>query len=131
MSQPLPDSPEQVGSYRVLQEFRSREASVRIIEMNYPDAVIAPHVHLRSNQSYLAISGSIIVTVSGIEHTIGPYEIVNLPIGEIHSARPVDGTAILANISVPPIAPDDQRPTPPDVTRNDLELPTIGTDFDD
>ena len=126
LSRPAP-----VGRYEVLQDAEGSEASVRVIKIANADFGVDPHVHMRSSQIYIALAGKVVINVEGVETVLEPYQTLNVAIGVLHSARAIDGVAVVANISVPPLGADDQLPRSPEIRRSDFDLPTIGSDFDD
>lgn len=128
---PTPTRPTPVGNYEVLQDFESVDASIRVIEMGDSSHTVGPHVHLHSTQTYLALEGTVSVTVDGVETVIRPYECVHVPVGARHATRPVGGRAVIANISVPPLRVDDQLAAAPASAPHDLVLPSDEMDVDD
>ncbi|MCL6644628.1 MAG: cupin domain-containing protein [Dehalococcoidia bacterium] len=111
--------PTPVGLYHLLTDFECPAASVRVIRMRGEGDAVGSHVHRRSMQMYLAISGSVVVEVDGVETVLKPYEVLAVWPGSVHRASPLDGEAVVANISIPPLGADDQVavttvPEPPD-----------------
>lgn len=102
--------PQRVGAYEVLQDIESAAQSVRVIRMSGADSAVRAHVHHRSAQTYLVVRGRVAIEVDGVESIVEPYGAVAVPPGVAHLARPVGGPADVVNISVPPLAPDDQTP---------------------
>ncbi len=101
--------PPQVGVYDLLQDFESPAVSVRVLRVSSRQA-IHEHVHRRSMQIYVALEGQVAVDCDGVETTIEPYQTVTVWPGTIHGARAAVGTAVVMNISVPPLGADDQVP---------------------
>jgi mannose-6-phosphate isomerase-like protein (cupin superfamily) len=101
---------EAVGRYELLQDYSGPQMSIRILRLRGGEESVQRHVHYRSAQVYVAILGRVVVERDGEETVIEPYETAEVPPGTIHGARPLDDEAIVANISVPPLAPDDQIP---------------------
>ena len=102
--------PAPVGIYELLQDFECGGASVRIMRLSGTAAAVKPHLHHRSMQIYVAIEGTSIIDTDGAETALSPYEVLEVPPGQLHSARPASGSSILVNISIPPLAADDQIP---------------------
>lgn len=101
---------EAVGRYELLQEYSGPQMSIRILRLRRGEESVQRHVHHRSAQVYVALAGRVLVERDGEETIIEPYETAEVPPGTVHGARPMDEEAIVANISVPPLAPDDQIP---------------------
>ncbi len=120
--------PEPVGNYDVLQDHEVRDASIRVIRMENTAEAVEPHLHHLSQQVYVALEGRAVIVVDGVEHTVEPYGSVTVPRGSVHTARPEGGTAVVMNISLPPLRADDQAPLP---GGSDLNLPSDLSDVDD
>lgn len=90
---------------------------------------VGSHVHRRSMQLYVALEGSVVVEVDGVETVLKPYEVLAVWPGSVHRASPLDGEAVVANISIPPLGADDQVPVPTAPNPADLRLPR-GADAD-
>ncbi|GBD23514.1 hypothetical protein HRbin29_01180 [bacterium HR29] len=101
---------EAVGRYELLQDYSGAQMSIRILRLRGGEESVQRHVHNRSAQVYVALVGRLLVERDGEETIIEPYETAEVPPGTVHGARPLDEEAIVANISVPPLAPDDQIP---------------------
>lgn len=101
---------EAVGRYELLQDYSGPYMSIRILRLRGGEEAVQRHVHHRSAQVYVALSGRVVVEHDGEETIIEPYQTFEVPPEVIHGARPVDDEAIVANISVPPLAADDQIP---------------------
>lgn len=128
----MPESrPKPVGSYQVLQDFVSPQASVRVIRMRGEANSIETHVHAKSAQIYVAIDGRIGIYRDGVEEVLEPYAALVVPAGRVHGARPLDGAAILINISVPPLAANDQSPLGITDHPADFRLPSTEAQVDD
>ena len=102
-----PSRPPQVGIYEILQDFECPAASVRVFRVHSGEAVLE-HVHRRSMQIYVALEGEALVDCDGVETRIHPYETVTVWPGTIHGVHAATGTAVVMNISVPPLGNDDQ-----------------------
>jgi mannose-6-phosphate isomerase-like protein (cupin superfamily) len=123
--------PRNVGQYELLRDFANSAASVRILRMNDETREVVPHLHHRSAQIYVVLSGKAAIEIDGVEHILGMNEIVSVPVRSLHSARPVDGPAVLMNISVPPLAVYDQAPALAAHEASDLRIPREGADVED
>jgi mannose-6-phosphate isomerase-like protein (cupin superfamily) len=123
--------PQPVGAYEVIQDFENSSMSIRVIRMAAEAMAINAHVHQRSAQVYVALSGSVRIECDGVETVLRPYDVLSVPIGSLHRAHPVDGAAIVMNISVPPLAANDQAPATSFVETSDMRLPRNGSDVDD
>jgi mannose-6-phosphate isomerase-like protein (cupin superfamily) len=111
--------PTPVGLYHLLTDFECPAASVRVIRMSGEGDAVGSHVHRRSMQMYLAIEGSVVVEIDGVETVLRPYDVLPVWPGSVHRASPLGGEAVVANISIPPLGADDQVPVaqvpePPD-----------------
>lgn len=102
--------PAPVGVYELLQDFECEGASVRILRLSGTASSVEPHLHHRSLQIYVAIEGTSLIDTDGVETAMSPYDVLEVPRGRLHSARPASGSSILVNISIPPLAADDQVP---------------------
>jgi mannose-6-phosphate isomerase-like protein (cupin superfamily) len=71
---------------------------------------IVRHVHQRSEQVYLVLEGEVEIMKGDSVLQLGAYDVAVIPAGVPHGARPLGARAVIANISVPPLAADDQRP---------------------
>lgn len=106
--------PQPVGAYDLLQDFACDEASVRVIELNTMATRVMPHKHEHCAQIYVALEGSTVVSVDGVETILHPYETRRVPAHSAHSAWPAgDAPSVIMNISVPPLRADDQSPLSP------------------
>jgi mannose-6-phosphate isomerase-like protein (cupin superfamily) len=106
----MADRPQPVGNYEVLKDWEDARTSIRVIAMEGEPERIARHVHQRSEQVYLVLEGEVEIQKGESVLQLGPYDVAVIPIGVPHGARPVGSRAVIANISVPPLAADDQRP---------------------
>jgi mannose-6-phosphate isomerase-like protein (cupin superfamily) len=122
--------PPKVGAYELLEDFEAQDASIRVIKMGGGEDV-QPHIHQRCAQIYLAIEGEAVVVCDGVETRLHPYRAVRVPRGSAHGVRPINGPAIVANISVPPLQPDDQVATLPSYETADMRLPGPAGDVED
>jgi len=105
MTQPRPS---RVGNYELLEDFESNDASVRILRMAKSAEAIQPHLHHRSTQIYVALEGQACVERDGHPTTIKPYEVLVIAPDTVHSAYAAGETAVVLNISIPPLTGDDQ-----------------------
>lgn len=113
-----------VGLYQLLQDFSSSEASIRVVRVAAGGHSVEPHVHQLSKQFYVALEGAVIIEVDGVETELTPFQVIPVPRGSMHAARSAGEEAVLLNISVPPLQPDDQVAVHPDIFRADLTLPS-------
>lgn len=121
--------PPKVGQYHLLEDFEAMEVSVRVIRMTGGEDV-EPHIHQRCVQVYVALEGEVVVVCDGVETTLTPYHALRVPRDSAHGVRPVGGgTAVVLNLSVPPLAPDDQVATLPAVETADMRLPRDADDL--
>lgn len=104
--------PVRVGNYDLLEDFETAEATVRVLQMARTGQAIDQHVHERSTQIYVALQGRIRVEVDGAVRELAPYQATTIPAGSAHGAGPIGETAVLMNISIPPLRADDQLPVP-------------------
>lgn len=123
--------PAPVGRYEVLQDFNCPAASVRVLRLARAAEHIDQHVHRRSMQIYLGVEGQARIVVDGVEHLIGPYEALPVWPGSEHGATAGSREATLVNISIPPLAADDQMPVGGAAEPPDLRLPRGGEDVND
>ncbi|MCC7088171.1 MAG: hypothetical protein M9925_00060 [Chloroflexi bacterium] len=122
--------PAPVGLYQILQDFECPTASVRVFRMASTGDSVAGHVHRRSMQIYVALEGSVVIDVDGVETLLEPYGTMAVWAGSQHSATPVGADAVLMNISIPPLAADDQLATHLAHEAPDMVLPHDGGDVD-
>ena len=120
-----------VGVYDLLTDYVGRKMSVRVFRLQPNREQVDRHRHRRSTQVYVALDGTVAIQRDGVETTLSPYEAVEVPPGVIHGARAVGAPAVLMNISVPPLAVDDQAPLYKEPYREDFNLPLDGGDIDD
>jgi mannose-6-phosphate isomerase-like protein (cupin superfamily) len=104
--------PGRVGNYELVEEFESDEASLRILRMEKTDQAIQAHIHRRSMQIYVALQGRVAVDRDGETRRLEPYQAVIIQPETVHAAYPETETAMILNISIPPMAADDQVPVP-------------------
>ncbi len=102
--------PVPVGNYSLLEDYECPSASVRVIRMGKGGERVDLHVHLRSMQLYVVLSGQVVVESDGVEHLLEPYRPLAVWPRSAHGARPVTDEAVVMNISIPPLGADDQRP---------------------
>lgn len=128
----MPDArPKPVGHYEVMEDFVTPQASIRIIRMRGEGMEVETHVHHRTTQIYVALEGRVGVVRDGIEVVLEPYAAMTVPVGREHGARPIDGEAIVMNISVPPLAVDDLAPMAVVTKSADFKLPENEDQVDD
>jgi mannose-6-phosphate isomerase-like protein (cupin superfamily) len=121
-----------VGLYHLLTDFECPAASVRVIRMSGEGDAVGSHVHRRSMQMYLAIEGSVVVEIDGVETVLRPYDALPVWPGSVHRASPLGGEAVVANISIPPLGADDQVPVAQVPEPPDRSLPLgEGADVED
>lgn len=125
------ERPAPVGLYEMLQDFECPSASVRVFVMHGPGDAVGGHVHRRSVQIYVALEGTVVVDVDGTEHRLAPYAALPVWPGSVHRASPLAGPAIVMNISIPPLGPDDQLPVGEAAEPPDMRLPLSDVDVDD
>lgn len=125
------ERPSPVGTYELVQDFINAQASIRILAMDAVDEEVQAHIHTRTTQVYVVLEGRAAIEVDGVEQIYGQYDCVNVPVRSLHRARPVGGPAIIMNLSVPPLAADDQSYAHPQEEHPDLRLPGEGGDVDD
>ncbi len=125
------ERPKLVGEYDLVQDFVNNNMSIRVLQMDGDDNAVGPHVHYRSSQVYIGLSGKAAITCDGVEHIVNPYDIVSIPVRSLHAARAVDGPAVVMNISVPPLRADDQSPSLGEKEAPDMRMPSTETDVDD
>lgn len=123
--------PVPVGLYQVLQDFECPTATVRVLRMKPGADAVGGHVHYRSMQIYVALEGTVLVDVDGVETVLKPYAAFPVWPGRRHSASPVHGEAVLMNISIPPLEADDQVPIATVFDPADLSMPTGDQDVND
>lgn len=120
-----------VGVYEVLQDFSCPTASVRVFRLAAEGDAVGGHIHRRSMQIYVALEGSVVVELEGVEHTLVPFDALPVWPGMKHRASPVAGDALLMNISIPPLTADDQVPLAEWGELADMRLPSSDFDVDD
>jgi mannose-6-phosphate isomerase-like protein (cupin superfamily) len=124
--------PTPVGLYHLLTDFECPAASVRVIRMSGEGDAVGSHVHRRSMQMYLAIEGSVVVEIDGVETVLRPFDVLPVWPGSVHRASPLGGEAVVANISIPPLGADDQVPVTQVPEPADRSLPRgEGADVED
>jgi mannose-6-phosphate isomerase-like protein (cupin superfamily) len=117
--------------YQLLQDFECAATSVRVFRMQGARDAVGSHVHRRSAQVYVALRGTVMVDVDGMETVLAPYQALAVWPGQGHSASAVGGEAVLMNISVPPLGADDQVAVRHATESPDLGLPREGGDIED
>ncbi|MGE5594947.1 MAG: cupin domain-containing protein [Hyphomicrobiales bacterium] len=128
---PASARPPIVGQYELLQDFEAPAASIRVFRVAAGGEGVEPHIHRRSTQFYVALEGRVVIEKDGIETRLEPFEVLSVPPGSMHAARAAGGEAIVLNISVPPLAPDDQVAVESDFDSPDLRLPGHESDLED
>lgn len=123
--------PAPVGEYIPITDFESRGLSVRVFRLKYGVEHIDPHRHRRSTQVYVALEGRTSILRDGVETILQPFEALEVSPGVVHAARAVDAQVTLMNISVPPLAADDQLSIGQEPHHPDLELPGQDSDIED
>jgi mannose-6-phosphate isomerase-like protein (cupin superfamily) len=102
------ERPPLVGNYQVLQDYEVPTASVRVFSLNAQEQSVESHLHRRSMQIYVALAGQVRIVGDGVVTNLRPYEALAVWPRTTHSASAVEGDAVVMNISVPPLAADDQ-----------------------
>ncbi len=125
------ERPARVGQYHLRQDFQCPTSSIRVIQMASQAEAVEGHVHYRSMQIYVALEGVIKVDIDGLETELSPYEALPVWPGSRHTAWPLDGPAVLMNISIPPLGADDQHPMAIAEERPDMRLPGEDSDVED
>lgn len=100
--------PGKVGIYELLQDHEVPEASIRVIRMAASGQAVERHLHHRSTQIYVALEGQTIVEREGVDTRLSPYDVCVVPPNVAHGAYAAGGTAVVMNISIPPLSADDQ-----------------------
>ena len=104
--------PAHVGNYDLLEDFDTESATIRVLRMAPTGQTIQQHRHEKTTQIYVALQGRIRVEVEGKTIDLEPYRATVIHAGKPHGAAPAGETAILMNVSIPPLAADDQLPVP-------------------
>jgi len=97
-----------VGNYDLLEDFETDDVTVRVLRIASAGESIQQHLHERTTQIYVALQGRVRVEVEGKTVDLEPYGAIVIPAGKAHGAGSLGEAAILMNISVPPLAADDQ-----------------------
>jgi len=126
-----PARPIPVGVYELLADFDSRRVSVRVFRLVRGSEFVDRHRHAKSTQVYVALEGRVSILRDGVETAIAPYEALEVSPGVIHAARAIDPTAVVMNISAPPLDIDDQAPLGHEKHTASFDLPVDGGDVDD
>lgn len=114
--------PRLVGQYELLTDFDCPSASVRVLRL-VADHPVEPHEHRRSMQIYVALEGEAEIEQDGAYTAIRPYEAVAVWPRTTHAARVRSGgSAVVMNISIPPLAADDQMPAAEQETPKHADL---------
>jgi mannose-6-phosphate isomerase-like protein (cupin superfamily) len=122
--------PRPVGSDVLLADHALPTASIRVMRITDRESM-DQHVHTRSMQIYIALQGTAVITRDGVDDEIAPYETLSVWPQVLHSARPKGASCVVMNISVPPLAANDQHPVAADDERSDMRLPHAEGDIDD
>lgn len=125
------ERPVMVGIYELITDFDQRSMSVRVFRLHAGTEQVDLHRHRYSTQVYVALDGEVAIHRDGVETVLSPYAAIEVVPGVIHGARAVQDGAVVMNISVPPLAPDDQAPLGEELHYADLEIPGPGGDIDD
>jgi mannose-6-phosphate isomerase-like protein (cupin superfamily) len=125
------ERPVPVGNYSLLEDFECPTASIRVIQLKASDERVEPHAHRRSMQLYVVLSGEAVVESDNIERRLEPYTPFAVWPGSAHGLRPVTEEAIVMNISIPPLAADDQAPLGENHLPPDYRLPGESSDVED
>ncbi len=120
-----------VGVYELLADHDSRRVSVRVLRLSRGSEFVDRHMHRHSTQVYVALEGRAGILRDGVETLLSPYDALEVVPGVIHAARAIDGTAVVMNISTPPLAPDDQAPLGAELHTSAFDLPLQDGDVDD
>ena len=126
------ERPPLVGLYHLLSDFQAPTASIRIFRIRASEDAIQPHFHRRSMQIYVVLEGQVTIEIDGLERVLKRYQSLSVWPGAVHSARPTGPEAVLMNISVPPLGPDDQLGADslqPETA--DMRMPGPDSDIDD
>ena len=123
--------PPVIGQYALLGDFEASEASIRIIQLASEQESVDVHLHRRSVQFYLVLEGQVIVQCDGVDRVLRQYDVFRVPRESVHGVRPLGDWAVVANISVPPLAPNDQSAVPLPPERRDMNMPGEGSDLED
>lgn len=123
--------PVPVGNYSLLEDFECPSASVRVIRMTAGEERVEPHVHRRSMQLYVVLSGQAVVESDNVERVLEPYRPFAVWPGSPHGVRPTTDEAVVMNISIPPLGVDDQGPLQGEHLPPDYGLPSEGSDLED
>jgi mannose-6-phosphate isomerase-like protein (cupin superfamily) len=123
--------PTPVGTYQILQDYEDRALSIRVLKIDTEDDAVEPHLHYKSAQLYVGLIGKAAIEVDGAVTLVTPYDVVPVPLRSLHTARAVDGPAVIMNISVPPLQADDQAPALSREETPDMRLPSGEADIDD
>ena len=120
-----------VGVYELLSDFDSKRVSVRVFRLKRGSEYVDRHRHRWSTQIYVALEGRIAILRDGIEALLDPHQALEVLPGVVHGARSVSESALVMNISAPPLRADDQAPLGAEPHPHDFELPLEGGDLED
>jgi mannose-6-phosphate isomerase-like protein (cupin superfamily) len=120
-----------VGVYELLSDFDSKRMSVRIFRLKRGTEYVDRHRHRISTQVYVVLEGEVAILRDGIESVLGPRQALEVLPGVVHAARSMSETAVVMNISTPPLRADDQAPLGAEPHPHDFELPLEGGDLED
>jgi quercetin dioxygenase-like cupin family protein len=123
--------PVAVGIYELLTDFDQRSMSVRVFRLSPGEQQVDLHKHRYSTQVYVALEGQVAVHRDGVETVLAPYQALEVIPGMVHGARAIDDYAVVMNISVPPLAVDDQSPLSEEPHPADMDMPRAEIDVDD
>ena len=127
----MSERPPVIGRYALLEDFEAKEASIRIIQLASQDESVDVHLHRQSVQFYVALEGDVVVSCDGVARLLRQYEVFRVPRESVHGVRAAGDWAVIANISVPPLAADDQSAAPLPGERRDMHLPGDESDLED
>ena len=120
-----------VGVYELLSDFDSKRMGVRVFRLKRGSEYVDRHRHRISTQVYVALEGTVAILRDGVETLLDPHQALEVLPGVVHAARSVGLSALVMNISVPPLRADDQTPLGSEPHPHDFELPLEGGDLED
>jgi len=100
-----------IGHYEVLSHVETPECSLRILRLR-PGEAVAPHYHRHCTQIYTVLEAGVEAQVGERTFRLLPYETVRIEPGVVHALRPLQGTALVLSLSIPPLQRDDHHPVP-------------------
>jgi mannose-6-phosphate isomerase-like protein (cupin superfamily) len=99
------------GQYEVLSHVEMPECSLRILRLR-PGEEVTPHYHRHCTQIYTVLEAGVLVQLGERTFRLFPYETVRVEAGVVHGLRPLEGTALVLSLSIPPLQRDDHHPVP-------------------